>query len=204
MAYESDDPISIEAAVDYILTAEPDVVFVADSIDSAYSLLSKLHELEERNFVILGPAYWDDPVAIRGYGQLLEGAIYATPFYRQSRRPIVNQFVTAYELSFNQAPDVLSAQGYDAISLAVKTLGEPSTSRIENLRRIRSIEGFAGVTGRLSVDRNGDIQRRMSVIRIEKGQLIEVMANGEARGVFLDKINQEEESEQIRTADTSN
>ena len=65
----------------------------------------------------------------------------------------------------------------------IKILAGAASARIDIIRGLSSIEGFEGVTGRLSADKDGDFIRRMSVLRLENGHINEVMASGVPRGM---------------------
>ena len=121
-------------------------------------------------------------MAIRGYGQLLDGAVFVTPFFAESTKPAVRQFVSEYNFKYGKDPDLLSAQAYDAAMLMFNSYTPGVTAEALN-KKLRQVDGYIGVTGKLVVAPSGEIKRRMSVLRFENGDLIEVMSGGVLTGV---------------------
>ena len=192
-SYQPGDKAAIEEKLERLALNPPEAIFIPDALENAFQLLSKLREKEEikdplteevigyrDNFgktSVLGTAYWDDPIAVRGYGQLLEGAVFVTPFFAKSARGDVTSFVASYEDRFNSSPDILSAQAYDATRLVLSSFSNES-SDTRPVSRLLAIKEFPGVTGKLSVLGTGEISRRMSVIKFSRGEAREVMAGG--------------------------
>ena len=99
------------------------------------------------------------------------------PFFAFSSDPSVNKFVKGYEKRFGSSPDLLSAQAYDAADLALTAFGQASSG--QNLSQtLQGLQSTMGVTGYLSTRGNGDIARRMSVIRVDEGEVVEVLRGG--------------------------
>ena len=186
-SYAFDDPASALRAVQHVSRSAPKAIFVADSLEGGQQVLEHLKKSSIANSIIVGPAQWNDPIAIRGYEQLLEGAVYVTPFYAESRNPQVSQFVTKYRERYKQAPELLSAQGYDAAQLALSVLTQPVSSTQEVISRLEKSDNFDGVTGKLTVDNDGEIHRRMTVLRMKQGDVVEVMSGGNITGFYSDE-----------------
>jgi branched-chain amino acid transport system substrate-binding protein len=179
IAYED----KLQEAIEQFETRQPDAVFIGDSLENTWTVLQLINNTSLRKSLLLGPSLWDDPIALRGYGSLLDGAYYVTPFFHQSNRPNVTEFVRNYYDRFHSSPELLSAQAYDAAVLAFMVLSQVNTGDREGIiskLRITTIPN--GVTGALSVNRFGDIQRRMSVVRLVRGESVEVMAGGVVTG----------------------
>lgn len=186
--YNRDDQLSLDAAVMALERAGAEVVFIPDTIESAYPLISLLRQprtdgngqqLEVGNKVVLmGPAIWDDQVAIRGYGPMLDGSFYVTPFNVQSQDPYIMEFVERFKAAYTAEPDILSAQGYDALRLVAHVLKTSGGSRLRLLDSLKQVKDFPGVSGMLSVSSDGEISRPMRVIRMENGDTVEVSQFG--------------------------
>ena len=164
----------------------PQAIFIPDSLEEVWPLVKFFREMELKDVVLLGPAFWDDAVAIRGFGRLMEGAVYVTPFFSSSESDVVQTFVEDFKGNYHRPPDVLSAQAYDAASLLqfVVTRGSAPDVR-QNLMRL---DGFQGVTGALQVNEVGDVQRRMTVLRLRNGEAKEVMFAGEMVGALAGQM----------------
>ncbi len=201
VGYRADESEGIEGAVAMLRDTIPQAVFIADSLEHSFPVIEAVRRSDEkyevddeeqaeaprdeglklRDAMLLGPAAWDDMVAIQGLGKLLEGATYVTPFFTQSEDPEVRAFVTLYRESYQEQPGLLSAQGYDAANLLFTRL-PATTAGAKNITNF--LQGadntYSGITGSLSVESSGNIARRMSVIRLIAGEPVEVFARGAA------------------------
>ncbi len=158
------------------------MVLLPDTPDRVVGLLQALAEQTDGEFKIFGSASWNDPVLLRGYGPLLEGARFVTPFFAGSSSRSVMNFVESYRAQFGETPDLLAAQGYDAAQLVVAALEEGNETSEMMARALRKGSVFEGVTGKLTETAQGEISRRMSVILIKGGVAQEVMASGVPTG----------------------
>ncbi len=188
--YQNGDDTSIAGAVDSLSKLAADGVFVPDSLENSIPLLDAARAAGLRP-VFLGTALWDDAVTIRGYGSLIDGAVYVTPFFSQSSEPATASFVAGYRSRFSREPDLLAAQAYDATHYILRGLelsGKPVSPSYPALltKNLLSADTFEGATGKISVGKNGDLSRRMSVLRLHNGQAVEVMSGGETKGLIPD------------------
>lgn len=173
---------SMAQAVAAASTSKAEVIFVPDSLENLLPIFEAVKSSSLSGAVLVGPALWDDPIAVRGFGQLLDGAAYVTPFYSQSQRPAVSRFVSSYHSAFTKDPELLAAQGYDAAQFVFKALVGSPESRETLIERMRRADTFEGVTGQLTVQSNGELTRRMSVLRLANGEIVEVMSAGQVTG----------------------
>lgn len=188
---------SAEQAVDSLRQNVPQAVFVGDSLESAFPIIEALRRAEDnygeevpaesleqvraklRDSMLLGPAAWDDMVAIQGLGKLLEGATYVTPFFAQSEDPQVAAFATLYRDNYREQPGLLSAQGYDAANLLIERLPATTAGAKNIINFLKGADNtYIGVTGSLSVEDSGNVARRMSVVRVISGEPMEVFSKG--------------------------
>jgi ABC-type branched-subunit amino acid transport system substrate-binding protein len=192
--YTSGNPGSVQAAVQKVNGSGAEAVFLPDTLEGASPVITALRTSALKDAVLLGPATWNDPVAVRGYGDLIEGAVYVTPFYGASSKPAVTNFVEHYRATYSREPDLLAAQGYDAADVALRSMqdlqGQQGDIKPALIKNLKSADSFDGVTGKLAVNSNGEITRRMSVLRLHRGTAIEVMSGGNVTGFVPDEPQQ--------------
>ena len=82
MDYETFDEKNLEQFRESIAQGLPDGIFIPDVVGNVLPLLKAIHDLKLEKTRLLGLAYWDDQVALKGFERLLKGAHYATPFLR--------------------------------------------------------------------------------------------------------------------------
>lgn len=166
--------------------SEATAVMVADAIPNVAPLLEHIKTTNIKDAVFFGTAQWDDSVSLRGYGQLLEGAVYVTPYFALSTRAEVAEFLSNYRRKYAVDSDLLGAQAFDATQFILGRFAGEKLSSQELTTRIKQADTYPGVTGRLQVSPSGEISRRMSVVRVQNGSVIEVMFGGVQLGVLPD------------------
>ncbi len=125
----------------------------------------------------LGTAFWDESRQLKNSATALDGAIFPTVFFAQSGNPAVRQFVESYRSTYNAAPDLLSAQGFDAAMLMITVAQTSARDRMSIQGALESIGSYSGLTGTLSVLPSGEIQRKYVVMVFSKGRLSELSSN---------------------------
>ena len=193
VSYVSGNASSVKAAVESLGSdaGAIDAIFVPDAaLERASTVLDAIRSSAFRPALILGPASWNETVAVHGYAPLLETAVIASPFFRDSQRPEVTRFVQEYKAKYNRPPDVLTAQAYDATSLVLAAISKlpnavPPVERSGAIaKQLHELQPQDAVTGKLSVSPNGEISRQMSILRMQGGELVEVMAAGQMRAIY--------------------
>jgi ABC-type branched-subunit amino acid transport system substrate-binding protein len=114
----------------------------------------------------LGTALWDNAQKIARSQALFERAIFVTPFFTQSGRPEVQQFVEAYRAKYSAAPNFLAAQGFDVGTLLVTALRKSAESGWPFDRALLEVAPYQGVTGAITVLPSGEIKRSFYVVEV--------------------------------------
>lgn len=163
----------------------PQALFIADSLEAASPILEEIQTLrieqtEQRpaKMVLLGQAEWTDTLALRGYGNLLEGATFVSPFNALSQDPKVEKFTFGFKERYKLQPELLSAQSFDATSLVLDKAARRIMQGLNPREALMAVGSYQGVTGRLEIEPNGEITREMSVIRLQSGSPQEVRYGG--------------------------
>lgn len=201
--YRARDDDAARSAVQQVESIKPDAIFLADELDKASAVLRSLKNSSVSKSTILGPALWNDAVALRAFSSYLEGAVFVTPFFARSAKPKVTDFVSAYRQRYGGEPDLLAAQAFDVASLVFRLLGTTasgSTATGANpqaisdalMKGLQSTDTYDGITGKLTVGKNRDISRRMSVVRMYHGEAVEVMNGGNVTGFLPNEPTQKE------------
>jgi len=111
-----------------------------------------------------------NPEVLRQAGDAAEGATYilAAPAAGEA----VEKFTAAYELKFNKKPELFAAEGYDVVRLIAEAIAGTTAESLRGsgirdfLRRVRD---YAGASGTITFDRNGDVIKPFAIKRIEGG-----------------------------------
>ncbi len=143
-----------------------EAVLIPDTIEASEKFLSSLSPTVKKRIRPLGTALWDNAQKIARSQALFERAIFVTPFFTQSERPEVRQFIEAYRAKYSATPNFLAAQGFDAGTLLVSALRKSAESGRPFDRALLEVPSSQGVTGAITVLSSGEIQRGFYVVEV--------------------------------------
>lgn len=115
-------------------------------------------------------------------GKAAEGLIVATssPVFRNSSDEAIKTFVDRYQERFGEEPGVqhiFAARGYDAMNLARQALRACASKEPDCIRDfLFGIKDYHGAGGRITFDRNGDMQSSFSLQVIRAGEFHSFMS----------------------------
>ncbi|HDQ25575.1 MAG TPA: hypothetical protein ENN43_02380 [bacterium] len=98
----------------------------------------------------------------------VEGIVYPADFFPGSDNEATVSFISAFRDKYARAPDMLSANSYDAMSLVTRIIrtGVDSRENFKNL--LKGSRNYSGASGMFSFDADGDSIRDYYIMRIER------------------------------------
>jgi branched-chain amino acid transport system substrate-binding protein len=157
------------------LKLQPGVgVYIVGYAEEILAVLRHLAEARYSDRVVTTSAFYSTRV-IRQAGELAEGILFPLPpFDRTDETEPVVSFVNRYMDTYQRAPDVFAAHGYDAMRLAIQvmTIAKPLVST--EIRRALQFgfTDFAGVTGPILFDESGDVKHYPKMFIVKDGQVL--------------------------------
>jgi len=156
--------------------ANPEAVFLVGYREMG-RILRQSSELNT-NLRFLSISMFEDPEILEIAGEAAEGVYYSLQtFDPQSPEEIIKKFVLNFKSVYNKEPDIFAALGYDAMNLLAIALekGGPYPEKVKDA--LYTIKDFPGVTGKTTFDQNGDVQKTVSIKKVENGHFIWVERN---------------------------
>jgi ABC-type branched-subunit amino acid transport system substrate-binding protein len=121
---------------------------------------------------LIGTNGWNNPQTAERGGKYVEGSIFVDGFFAQDDDPQVQKFVRAFMDDNKREPALPDAQAYDAAALLKDALAKNPTDRAELQKALASTKNFGGVTGKISFDQDGEAQKDLFYLTIEKGAIV--------------------------------
>jgi branched-chain amino acid transport system substrate-binding protein len=106
---------------------------------------------------------FDDPLVIATAGKASEGTIYVVPADQAT-----GAFKAAFKAKYGKDPSIYNAMNYDSfnlLALAIQRGGNDGTAIKNELYKIRD---YAGASGTITIDSNGDAINRPMMLKIVK------------------------------------
>lgn len=96
-------------------------------------------------------------------------------FFGESDSPIVQQFVKAFEETYQEKPDFIEAVVYDSAMILFHAVSRPHIRYRNDIRdELLSLDNFPGVTGLTRFDENGEVQKKLYLLRIKGQRFVEL------------------------------
>lgn len=163
---EEDEP---EPFVDF------DAVFIPDNSERVALIAPQFPFHKVLGVPLLGTSLWQTENLIKQAGDYIQDAVVPSGFFEDADSEAVRAFAALYRENFENSPGLLSATGYDTILLLKTILGDSSILTRNDLQRaLLDFEGLEGVTGRLSFDASGEIQKAPLILKVKGRRFVPV------------------------------
>lgn len=118
---------------------------------------------------ILSTVMFDDPEIIEKTGGAAEGTVFTNWRLDKSRKE-TQAFLEAFNTEYGTEPGIFAPESYDALSIVALAIrrGGYSADKIKEI--IYSIKDFPGVSGNMSFDQNGDVEKTLVIGTIKNGK----------------------------------
>jgi hypothetical protein len=150
-----------------------EALFIPDTFQKAAMIAPQLPYHDISGVLLMGTSLWQSPQLMETAGDYIEGAIFPSGFYEWSEALGVGAFVADYQEKFHAAPGVLAATGYDTIRLLGKVLADRSILTRKDVREmLLQYKGFQGVTGAISFNSNGEVEKTPFLLTISGSEMV--------------------------------
>ena len=118
---------------------------------------------------------FDNPKSVELAGEAAEGVIFARPAYDpESSDPAVSRFVRSFTSMHGLVPGTYAAHAYDATKIIAKAIRKGGYQSDGIKEALYGIRDFPCVTGKTSIDENGDVVKPIQIMKVRNGEFIPV------------------------------
>ncbi len=146
-----------------------DVVFIPDTYKRVVLIAPQLAFYDVEGVTLAGVNTWNNPVLIREGKRFVRGAVFPDGFSPQAPTAAVKTFVDDFKAAFDEVPEILAAQAYDAVEIVVnvnKQFFIADTAALEV--KLREDTGYQGVSGLRYFDESGEAVRDVLILRVTR------------------------------------
>jgi branched-chain amino acid transport system substrate-binding protein len=157
-----------------IRSHQPSAVYIIAYAEQTLQVLAHLRERAYAGTVMTTSAF-DSTRIILEAGELAEDVIFPLPpFDRTSDQEPIMGFVERYLDTYQRAPDILAAHGYDAMRLAIEVVRLAQPLEVSEIKKALhfGVSEFVGVTGPILFDDYGDVKHYPKMYIIKQGQVL--------------------------------
>ncbi|MCK4622284.1 MAG: penicillin-binding protein activator [Desulfuromonadales bacterium] len=150
-------------------------LFIPDYAERIGMLAPQLVFYGLKDVTLLGINGWNSPELVEQAGRFLGQAVFVDGFFHNSKDPEVQRFVELYQQAYQEEPNILGAQAFDAANMLLQMVDDPQVFNRGDLRRqLADLRGFHGVSGTLGFDELGEAIKRPYLLQVRRGRIVEV------------------------------
>ena len=156
-----------------------EAVFIPDSPKKAGLVIPQLAFYDVNNVYLLGTNLWNSTELIQMAREYMQRAIIPAGFFADSESEKVRSFVKGFRETFGETPGFIEAVSYDTASILFDLTGRKNIlSRTALRNALVELKDYPGVTGLTSFEPNGDVRKKLDLLRVRGNQFIELKRRG--------------------------
>ncbi len=171
-AFESygKDDVDFSALLTKVKASGADVLFLPDYYNKV-GLIAKQAREKGVKAQLIGPDGWDSPDLVKIAGPAIEGGYFSNHYSPDDKRPEVVAWVKKYKEKHGQVPDALGTLAYDATNMLLEAIRKAGSDDPKKIREaLASMKDFQAVSGKSTMDRNGDCIKSAAILKIDGGK----------------------------------
>ena len=152
-----------------------DAVFIPDAPKKAGLAIPQLAYYDVRDVLLLGTNLWNSTTLLKMAGGYAKDALIVDGFFSESKSGKIKQFVMEFQQVYGRTPGLIEAIAYDNAMIVLRTMSQIATdSRRELKQAFLEIGDYQGVSGHTAFLPNGEADKSLQMLRINKGKFVEV------------------------------
>ena len=149
----------------------PDVVFLPGFINNSGLIVKQSRDLG-MSIPFIGGDTWSDKLYEYG-GAAIEGSYYSSNWDIDAENEISREFVNRYINEYQKGDLVILGLSHDAVFLLADAANRANSLKPASIRdALANTTGFQGITGDITMDKNGDPVKPVLIFKFEKGASI--------------------------------
>ncbi len=162
-----------------IIAAKPDFIFLPNNYNEVALTVKQAHDLGWKG-PFMGSDAWGSAELMTLCGDDCIGHFFSTHYAAAGATGATKEFIDRYNAKYGYIPDDVAALTWDATRLVLQAIqesgnlsGKLRTDRKAVREAMANIKSFAGITGNMKLDDQGDPIKCAVVVRInEKGEFV--------------------------------
>jgi len=128
-------------------------------------------ELQVKSKIFTTPVF-ENQTFLDNLGKSAEGIIYIYygTFNQNEKDSVASSFISSFNNNFGKPPDYYAALAYDATNIAISALKNVNYDLSKFNEALLNTKDFPGVTGNISFDKNGDVNKPVTLKIVKDGK----------------------------------
>jgi ABC-type branched-subunit amino acid transport system substrate-binding protein/outer membrane protein assembly factor BamD (BamD/ComL family) len=147
-----------------------DALYLPGHAEKVGLLIPQLAFYNIKGITTIGSNDWHSPDLIERADRYAEGAVFIDGFFPESMDPVIKPVIEAYRSAYQEEPDILAAQAYDAAMMVLSLLKEHKDTPRAIRDALLSMKDYPGISGTITFPGNGEAQKKLFIIKIQDGK----------------------------------
>lgn len=185
LAFESHGPRDqdFSAQLTKIIAAKPDFIFLPENYSFAALIIPQARDLGYKGS-FMGSDAWGSAELMTLCGDACKGQFFSTHYAAAGATGATKEFIEKYEKKYGYTPDDVAALTWDATNMFLQAIrdGGKVEGDLKKMRKLirdnlAGIKDFAGITGNMRFDDEGDPIKCAVIVQIsDKGEFTQVQS----------------------------
>ncbi|WII73055.1 penicillin-binding protein activator [Bdellovibrio sp. 22V] len=152
-----------------------DAIYIPDSVKAMGQISAMLSYNDVKGVRLLGTNLWNTKDVARRAGNFANSLLFV-----DSMSPTAHdrsRFISEYKNIYNEEPSLIEIQAYDSGLILRQLIASGASSREELTQRLTSLNKFPGSLGLLNMNAEREIERPVSALTVDKGEVIPFKAH---------------------------
>ncbi len=123
---------------------------------------------------LLGTNTWNSPNLTKLADRSIDGSTFVDAFFLDSPDQNIREFVDRYRRKYQTDPSPFAAQAYDATRIVIEAIRKGATTGRALRDQLMEMQEFPTLTGPASFAASGALNRRLYVIHVKNGRLVQL------------------------------
>ena len=168
----SEGDSDFHAQLTQIKAVNPEAIYVPGYYTEVGTIARQARELGLA-VPLLGGDGWDSPKLWEIGGTALNGCYLSNHYSVDDPSPLVQKFVGDYKTRYKATPDALAALGYDAAKILADAMSRAGATEGAKVRdALAATKDFAGVTGKITINKDRNAVKPAVVLKVENGKFV--------------------------------
>ncbi len=151
------------------------VLFIPDIYSRVVLIAPQLAFYDVEGVTLAGVNTWHAPELLKEGRQYVRGAVFTDGFFPGSDLPAIQKFVGDFKAFYDETPEILAAQAFDATRFLVRSFKRASLDEPEALEKaLETDTGYHGVSGLRYFSESGEAIRDVLVLTVTRHRFMPV------------------------------
>jgi len=149
-----------------------DALYLPGHADRVGLIIPQLAFYNITGMAIIGSNAWHSADLIERADRHAEGAVFVDGFFPESNDPTIKSVIDAYRSAYQEEPDILAAQAYDATMMVLSLLKDRKDTPQMVKDGLLALKDYPGISGSVTFPGSGEAQKKLFLIKVQDGKFV--------------------------------